>query len=182
MATTTQVGPKLRKVERNVTSRIRPLAESGIDAYVEIMAGAYPGLNIVTETDRQRMRDRLVSTFEDPSVTIYGLSHGDQLLAGMILYDFTMNVRGTLLPAGGLGSLAVDLLHRKQRLAKEMVDFYLRHYREKSVSLALLYPFRPDFYRRMGFGYGTKMNKYVFRPEALRSPKASPKLNSSARP
>jgi predicted acetyltransferase len=73
-----------------------------------------------------------------------------------------------IMPAGGLGSLAVDLLHRKRKAAREMVMFYLEHYRQIGTSLALLYPFRTDFYRRMGFGYGPKMSRYVFRPAALR--------------
>jgi predicted acetyltransferase len=133
------------------------------------MAGAYPGLNIVTDDDRLRMRERMASTFEDPSTTIYGLNRNGLLVAGMILYDFTMNVRGSMLPAGGLGSLAVDLMHRKRKAAKAMVSFYLEHYRQKGVALALLYPFRTDFYRRMGFGYGTKMNQYVFSPHHLRT-------------
>lgn len=34
---------------------------------------------------------------------------------------------------------------------------------------------RPDFYRRMGFGYGTKMNQYRLRPSAFpRDPSAPP--------
>jgi predicted acetyltransferase len=80
-----------------------------------------------------------------------------------------MNVRGEMMLTGGLGSLAVDLLYRKRKAAKEMVTFYLEHYRQKGAALALLYPFRTDFYRRMGFGYGTKMNQYVFRPRAIRT-------------
>lgn len=35
--------------------------------------------------------------------------------------------------------------------------FYLRHYRERGTPLTALYPFRPDFYRSMGFGFGTKV-------------------------
>ncbi|MGD2077547.1 MAG: GNAT family N-acetyltransferase [Chloroflexota bacterium] len=148
--------------------RIEVLKESDLDAYVEIMAKAYPGLKIISDQDRQNMRDRLASTFGDSSTTIYGLTHGGRLVAGMILYDFQMNVRGTMLLAGGLGSLAVDMLHRKHKVAKAMVTYYLTHFRQRGAPLALLYPFRTDFYRRMGFGYGTKMNRYVFKPERLR--------------
>ncbi len=45
--------------------------------------------------------------------------------------------------------------------------FYLRHYRERGTPLTALYPFRPDFYRSMGFGYGTKMSPYRPKPAAL---------------
>jgi predicted acetyltransferase len=35
------------------------------------------------------------------------------------------------------------------------------------ASLLLLWPFRPDFYRKMGYGYGRKYNKYSYKPEDL---------------
>lgn len=151
-----------------MADQIKPLTNRELDAFVEIMASAYPGLKIVSDDDKQRMHNRLRSTFDEPSVTIFGLSRQDRLVAGMLLYDFSMNVRGEMIVAGGLGSLAVDMLHRKRKAAKQMVSFYLEHYRQKGAALALLYPFRTDFYRRMGFGYGTKMNQYVLRPSSLR--------------
>ncbi len=48
-----------------------------------------------------------------------------------------------------------------------MIRYFLDYYRQKGAGLVALYPFRPDFYHRMGFGYGVKMNRYSFRPEAL---------------
>jgi predicted acetyltransferase len=63
--------------------------------------------------------------------------------------------------------LAVDLLHKKEKIALELMKFFLDHYLKKGVCLAALYPFRPDFYRQMGFGYGTKLCRYRFRPGDL---------------
>ena len=53
---------------------------------------------------------------------------------------------------------------KKEKIARDMVVFYLDHYIERGASMGVLYPFRPDFYRRMGFGYGTKMNRYEVSP------------------
>jgi predicted acetyltransferase len=61
----------------------------------------------------------------------------------------------------------VDLAHKKEHVAKEMMIYALRHFRDREVPLVALYPFRPDFYRNMGFGYGTKMNQYRVRPSAF---------------
>jgi len=85
----------------------------------------------------------------------------------MKLYDFTMNVRGAQLPTGGVGMVAVDLLHKKQRVAFDLIHYFLRHYRERGATLAELYPFRPDFYKQMGFGYGAKMSEYRVRTESF---------------
>jgi predicted acetyltransferase len=78
-----------------------------------------------------------------------------------------MNFLQTQIPVGGVGQVAVSLEHRREHIAKELMLFYLRHYRERGTPLAVLYPFRPDFYRQMGFGYGTKMSRYRLDPAAL---------------
>jgi predicted acetyltransferase len=66
-----------------------------------------------------------------------------------------------------VGYVAVHLLHKKEHAAKEMMAYFLRHYRERGAPVVMLFPFRPDFYRKMGFGYGTKINQYRIRPTAL---------------
>ena len=70
-------------------------------------------------------------------------------------------------PVGGIGMVAVDLLHKKEHVARDLVTFFLDHYRTRGMPLGLLYPFRPDFYKQMGFGYGTKMSEYRVRPSDL---------------
>ena len=48
-----------------------------------------------------------------------------------------------------------------------MIKFFIHHYYERGASIVALYPFRSDFYKKMGFGYGTKMNQYQFKPHNL---------------
>ncbi|MBK9713319.1 MAG: GNAT family N-acetyltransferase [Kouleothrix sp.] len=149
-------------------SQIRQLAaEADFDAFARIGANAYPGTRVVSEEDRQRLKQRLFARADDPLVAFYGLFEGEQLRGAMRLHDFTINVRGVKIPAGGVGFVAVDLLHKKEGVAKELVQFFLRRCRERGQHLALLYPFRPDFYRKMGFGYGAKMSQYRVRPADL---------------
>jgi predicted acetyltransferase len=76
-------------------------------------------------------------------------------------------VFGTMVASGGVGYVAVDLLHKKQAVAKELLSFFVRRCREHDQPLALLYPFRPDFYKKMGFGYGTKISQYRVQPASL---------------
>jgi predicted acetyltransferase len=78
-----------------------------------------------------------------------------------------MNLRGAKVPAGGVGFVAVDLMHKKEHVAKDMIAGFLGACQEHGQHMALLYPFRPDFYRQMGFGYGTKMSHYRARPAHL---------------
>jgi predicted acetyltransferase len=148
--------------------QIRKLTDAAdFAAMVAISADAYPGIKIVTEEDRQRLRQRLITTSEDPTVEFYGLFDDQQLRGGMRLHDFSMNVFGTMIASGGVGFVAVDLLHKKAAVAKELLAFFLRRCRERDQAMALLYPFRPDFYKKMGFGYGTKISQYRVRPASL---------------
>lgn len=152
---------------------VRPIREEELDSFVTISANAYPGIEVVTQADRNRFRDRLLQAIENPRVHLYALFEEGEMHGVMRLYDFTMKLLSTKTVVGGVGGVAVDLLHKKEKIAADMLRAYLEHYRQNGSCLAALYPFRPDFYKRMGFGYGTKMNSYRFRPDSL--PKGSSK-------
>jgi predicted acetyltransferase len=149
------------------SSQIRRLTEADFDEFIPIVANAYPGLKIVSAEDRQKFRDRLVVQDKDPTMAFYGLYRDGRLLGGMKFFDFTMNLFSAKTLVGGVGLVAVDLLHKKKAVAKEMIAYFLEHYRQKGATMTSLYPFRPDFYRQMGFGYGTKMNQYRVKPADL---------------
>lgn len=139
------------------------------EVFVDILSNAYPGLGIVPVDKRgalvESMRKR---HHEFAEYNLYGYFRDGEMLGGMALYDYEMNwFNQTILPSGGVGMVAVDLLHKKERVAYELLQFYLKHYRDQGASMALLYPFRPDFYKKMGFGIGTKMNRYEFHPSSL---------------
>lgn len=149
-------------------STVDIVADDQIGDLVEIVATAYPSFNIKTAEDKQRFGERLLSGHrKDARTQLYGLHRDGALLGGMRLFDFRLNLLGQMVDAGGVGMVAVDLLHKKEHVAKELIAFFLEHYRAAGAPIALLYPFRPDFYRRMGFGFGTKLNQYRLRPEQL---------------
>jgi predicted acetyltransferase len=141
------------------------LQEEEFRLFIDIVVDAYPGFEI---DDRDEVTQRLWTTQqEDPTVAFYGLFRDGIMLGGMRLHDFRMNMLQHQIDAGGVGLLAVHFLHKKEHVAKEMVEYFLRHYRAQGAPMTLLYPFRPDFYKQMGFGYGTKINQYRVEPAAL---------------
>jgi predicted acetyltransferase len=160
-------------------SELRILAPEDFDALARIFSDAYPGLQIVSEDDRQRFRERALKLhLEEPTATFHGLFRAGRLLGIMCLYDFSMNFLQARIPVGGVGQVAVALDHKKEHVAKEMMLYSLRHFRERGTPFVALYPFRPDFYRKMGFGYGSKMNQYRVPPSAI--PSTLPKDSTSA--
>lgn len=134
---------------------------------VRIVADAYPGMKIVSEEDRRKSLDRLHKAARDERCSNWGLYRNDTMLGTMRLHNYSMSLFGKSVPAGGLGMVAVDLLHKKEAVAKEMVEFYLNYYRERGANWAILWPFRPDFYYDMGFGHGGKIHVYHVKPTDL---------------
>jgi predicted acetyltransferase len=143
-------------------SDIRPVPPTDAEAFARKAFNAYPVLGAPGAERIARFAERMAKP--DPLVHLYGCYRDGRLLGGMRMFDFTMNVFGELLPAGGVGFVATDVSHKKQGVARDLVRGFLRHYREKGASLAVLYPFRFDFYRAMGFGYGTKTQQFRLPP------------------
>jgi predicted acetyltransferase len=149
---------------------IRKLNETHIDAYTDIAFNAYPSFKNFTKDNMDEYKKVAVEIMNnDPIVTFYGMFAEDKLIAVMRLFDFQMNCFGKIVPVSGLGFLGVNLMHKKEKVAKAMVEFYEALYKEKGLPIGSLLPFRPDFYKKMGYGIGTKMNQYRLPPARIPS-------------
>lgn len=148
-------------------SDIRKLSNDDIERYLYLQDRAYPRFDIMSG-DVEKLKERaLKAQNEDPRPTKYGLYRDGEMVGTMRLYDYLMNFDSRMVYVGGIGSVAVDLLHKKEKVCKEMIRFALEKFREDGQSFAVLYPFRTDFYKKMGFGFGTKMNRYKLKPSQL---------------
>lgn len=157
-----------------INSFFKKLDPEEITDFIKLGGLAYPFMSLHTIEDVKKQADRHIKIQnEDPDTNLYGAYRNDTLVGGMQLQDFKMNFNGTQIKAGGVGFVAVDLLHKKERVAKDIIGYFIDHYRKQKVTVAMLYPFRPDFYKQMGFGFGTKMNQYRIKPVDL--PKAKNK-------
>ena len=67
----------------------------------------------------------------------------------------------------GLGLVAVSLLHRKQGIAKKMMKYFIEQNEKAGINILILYPFDLSFYKKMGFGYGTKQRMYKLLPQSF---------------
>ncbi len=138
-------------------------------AIARIHADAYPILRLTTADALSAYTARLQFAADEEG-TQWAVAERDGELAGlMLLHDYTMNVHGTDAFTGGVGALAVALPHRKRGIARAMIARYLAMYRERGAAFAALYPFRLDFYRALGFGYGAPTYRYSFVPATLRA-------------
>lgn len=148
-------------------TRIAVIPEKELSDFIAIVDNAYPGMEISSKEEKEKFNQELIKIQKVPTFHIYGAYRKGTMVGGMILHDFTMNVFSVKTVVGGVGMVAVDLGHKKEKVCKDMITFFLEHYKKKKSFLTSLYPFRPDFYRNMGFGLGTKMHQYRLPPNQL---------------
>ncbi|MET3289245.1 UNVERIFIED_CONTAM: putative acetyltransferase [Brevibacillus sp. OAP136] len=144
---------------------IRTLTNEDFEQYVPLIKGAFPGTRFDLPETSGNLRERFVAAHhQDTSTAFYGLFEDETLLGSMRLHHYTMNVFSHLLPVGGVGLVAVDMMRKKEKVGRDLLSYFLRYYRERGVSITLLNPFRVDFYKQLGFGVGTKVNQYRVTP------------------
>lgn len=160
--------------------RIRKLTPADIPGYMDIYLNAYPAGKDLSEECYDKYAARHSQSMEEfDHVTYYGLFEGEQMAAAMKLIDFDMNLYGRMCKATGLMALGVHPLHKKKGLAREMVEFFETYTKASGATVAMLLPFRMDFYRKLGYGCGTKMEEYHIPTSQL--PKADPSIMGNLR-
>ncbi len=160
--TSTAAGLRIRELD------LRRETPALFEELGRMLVDAYPIMHV----DSADAFDRFVTSLRESepyAEARWAIAECEGAPAGaMRLYDFEMNVRGRDALAGGLGSVAVSALHKRRGVARAMIAWYLDDYRHRGAAFGVLYPFRPDFYRKVGFGYGTPMQRYRFAPAELR--------------
>ena len=150
-------------------NNVRLIANDDFKEYVKLSHEAYPAM-YRPMTDEQidawikRMQEQQAKK-ED--ILYYGYYREDKLLGVMRLHSFKINVHGVDMMTGGVGNVCVGLAYKKEHIAKEMMEYYHEYFRKQDTPLLVLWPFRHDFYMKMGYGYARKYNKYMYKPDDL---------------
>ena len=135
--------------------------ESNLNDMVNIVKNAYPGVaaNITAEG--------MVERSKRPNVKYHCVHSGDKQVGGFLLWDFEMNARQLMIKVGGIGSVAVDLCHKKEKICREILRYFIDNLRDSNINMAVLYPFNSAFYYKMGFGFGNLLQQFRLKPEDL---------------
>ena len=100
---------------------IRQIPDENIDGFFKIFLDAYPGIHSGSDDELKKLKENLIKRHTDERISVWGLYCEDELLGGLRLFDYQMNVHGTKMLTGGGGCLAVSLLHKKESVAKELM-------------------------------------------------------------
>jgi len=150
---------------------IRLLTQTDMVQAAEIVAMAYPGMNISQVTQQAEFSERLTTEQEtDNDLRYYGFFHEENKLVGLYrLHDFQGNINGRMVRQFGIGMVAVHLFHKKERIAFQLLQHFHELAQNEHVSIVSLYPFNTGFYRKMGYGYGPTRYQYKLKPTSFPS-------------
>lgn len=148
-------------------SSIKKLTEAKINEVCKLWTNAYPGDGVTQDAIVGRNEFAEVIINHLPEHDLYVFTKDNKVLGTMCLVDYKMNLHGSKASIGGIRAVAVDLLHKKENICKELMTFTYKHFAERDACMLALYPFRPDFYKKMGFGFGTVLTQYRVKPECI---------------
>ena len=141
------------------------MAEENLRDMAELMLDAYPAIGYTRNVEQ--FAEYIKEAHGRDNINYYGAFGEAGLAGGFAIFDFVMNMRGSMINAGGIGMVAVDLCRKKEKVCFEMMRYFLKNLREKGTNVALLYPFNSAFYHKMGFGFGTLLQQFTLRPAEL---------------
>lgn len=144
---------------------IRVIETSEYKQFAAIEQSAYAGSFEGTKEEREALVDIFKKLTSDDDITAIGAFEAEEMIGSVLYYEFDHNFHGDMIRTAGIGSLAVDLLHKKKHVAQNLIKHCFAKARKSKIELFHLYPFRTDFYRNFGFGHGAPMYTYTAAPK-----------------
>lgn len=142
---------------------IRRARENDLPEMARVHLASYPGMNLTLQERIEHFRTNPRLSLEDYWVC----EKGERLVGLFALYNFNIFRLGVLIPAGGIGSVAVAPESRREKIAYSMMTRAVEIMDQNSVPLSILYPFRHGFYHGLGWGIIGRVKLYRFSPSSL---------------
>jgi predicted acetyltransferase len=144
--------------------RLRPAGKEDARALAELWAGAFPG--------EPRIERRLESLLEEEGPhgglsTCHVAEMEGRFVGGLRHYPLEMSLHGVSYPTQGLAAVAVAPECRRMGIGRRMCVEALRMGRESGCLLSTLFPFRSDFYARLGYTLVGELHRYRFNTAGL---------------
>ncbi len=142
--------------------QIRTAKRDDISAIAELWCHAFPGhrsfgerVQLLEQGGRHGGLETVAVADDDGAVGAYKLLR------------LTQYITGVPLPTAGLAAVAVAPSYRRLGLGRRLCGHALRAAKGRGDVLSSLYPFRPSFYRALGWGLVTHLQRHRFRTTAL---------------
>ncbi len=99
--------------------------------------------------------------------TVLVVEEDARVIGACKLYRLTQHITGRPLAMMGLAAVAVDPAWRRRGVGAGLCAEAARTGRKRGDAISVLYPFRPDYYARLGWGLVGRLLDYRFSTDAL---------------
>lgn len=97
----------------------------------------------------------------------YTLFEDETPLATASIIPMTQNVRGQVMPMGGVAGVATLPQARRKGYVRRLMHHLYAVMREANIALSTLYPFRESFYERLGYATFPQVKTITFEANTL---------------
>jgi predicted acetyltransferase len=150
--------------EIETDTNVRPAVAADMEAVAELWCQAFPGKRTVAE--RVRMLES-GGRYGGLETVLVARDNAGSLLAACKIYRLTQHIAGVAMPMMGLAAVAVAPAARRQGLGAYLCTRAMAAARERGDVISTLYPFRADYYERLGWGLVGELHEYRARTGAL---------------
>ncbi len=144
----------------------RPATEADVDTLASLWAFAFPGERTADVRARELREGGPWGGWEDAWI-VGEPSPGGRIDGAFRALPLTLHLFGRPVPTLGVAAVAVAPHARRQGLGAHLTREALRVGVARGDLLSALYPFRTDFYARLGYALAGALHRYRFPPEAL---------------
>jgi predicted acetyltransferase len=141
----------------------RQAETSDIRAVAELWVHSFPGPHSLEDRMRVLETGGRYGGIETAMVA----EENGRLAAALKLTPFTQFIAGAALPMMGLAAVGVAPWARRRGVGIAVCTHALDVARRRGDVVSALYPFRPAFYHRLGWGLVGQLHTYRFMPEQL---------------
>ncbi|HYI26049.1 MAG TPA: GNAT family N-acetyltransferase [Thermomicrobiales bacterium] len=134
------------------------------EEFATLGIGAYAFGKSPQKPDPERQQSRL--KYAANTIGIAAFEDGEPQTSVVIL-KMTENVRGRILPMGGVGGVASFPQARRKGYVREMMTYGFGLMHERGDVVSTLYPFRGSFYERLGYAEMQTNRFTTIKPEHL---------------
>jgi len=142
--------------------RVRVAEERDLDALLTVHAAAFPD-----PRGREARRKNFCENPRGALSDLFVAERGGRIVGHGFLFPMRAYFGGQAVTVGGVASVGVTPDARRSRVGRSLLLGLISEMRARQVAVSMLYPFRHDFYRKLGWGLVGEMRRYRFRPDAM---------------
>lgn len=150
---------------------VRPAREADLDRLLTIHSAAFPDPRA-----RDVRRRNFVENTRGSLADLQVAERDGAIVGHAFLFPLAVRIAGAEVPGGGVASLGVAPEARRTGVARGMMDALHAELLQRNAPLSLLYPFRHDFYGRLGYGTVGALSRLRVPASALPTARRAPEV------